>query len=58
MEGAFMLFVTIHLQNQNTQCDLKMACNIQEKPKDEQRGPYIPPFPSKMSTSLFELHNG
>jgi len=51
MEGAFMLFVTIHLQNQNAQRGLKMACNIQKKPKDEQRGFYIPPFPSKMSTS-------
>jgi hypothetical protein len=51
MEGAFMFFVTIHLQNQNTQCDLKMARNIKKKLKDEQRGPYMPPFPSKMSTS-------
>ncbi len=51
MEGAFMFFVTIHLQNQNTQSNFKMACNIQKKPKDEQKKPYIPPFPSKMSTS-------
>ncbi len=53
MEGAFMLFVTIHWQTQNTQCDLKMACNIQKKLKDEQRRPYkcTIPFPSKMSTS-------